>query len=59
MSFKNTNTLQQLTKPKIVNNTQEQDNGGIYKLICNTSKSHTWDRQIVVLKRDVRNKSDT
>jgi len=37
-SFKNINTLQQLTKPKIVNNTQEQDNRGICKIICSTRK---------------------
>jgi len=29
-SFKKTNTLQQLTKTKIINNTQEHDNRGIY-----------------------------
>jgi hypothetical protein len=39
ISFKNTNTLQQLTKPKIVNNTQEQDKSRIYKLSCNTCKT--------------------
>jgi len=38
ISFKITNTLQQLTKPKIVNNTQEQDKSGIYKLTCKTCK---------------------
>jgi hypothetical protein len=38
ITFKNTNTLQQLTTPKIVNNTQEQDKSGIYKLTCNTRK---------------------
>jgi phosphoribulokinase len=36
ISFKNTNTLQQLKKPKIHNNIQEQDKSGIYELICNT-----------------------
>jgi len=38
ISFKNTNTLQQLTKAKTVNNSQEQDNSGIHKLQCNTCK---------------------
>jgi hypothetical protein len=38
ISFKITNTLQQLTEPRIVNNTQEQDKSGIYKLTCNTCK---------------------
>ena len=36
--FKSTNTLQQFTKPKIANSTQEQDKSGIYKLTCNTCK---------------------
>jgi len=35
-SFKTTNTLQQLTKPKLASNTQEQEKSGIYKLTCNT-----------------------
>jgi phosphoribulokinase len=35
-SFKSTNTLQQLTKPKLARNTQEQEKSGIYKLTCNT-----------------------
>jgi len=26
----------QLKKPKMINNTQEQDKSGIYKLTCNT-----------------------
>jgi hypothetical protein len=38
ISFKNTSTLQQLTKPKIVNNAQEKDKSRIYKLTCNTCK---------------------
>jgi hypothetical protein len=38
ISFKNTNMLQ-LTKPKKVNNTQEQNKSGIYKLTCNTCKT--------------------
>ena len=36
--FKSTNTIQQLPKPKIINNIQEQDISGIYKLTCNTRK---------------------
>jgi hypothetical protein len=38
ISFKYTNTLQQLTKPKIVSSTLDQDKIGIYKLTCNTCK---------------------
>ena len=38
IAFKSTITLQQLTKPKIDNNTQERDKSGIYKLTCNTCK---------------------
>jgi len=30
-----TSTLQQLTKPKLTNNTQDLDKSGIYKLTCN------------------------
>jgi hypothetical protein len=36
IAFKNTNTLQQLTKPKIHETTQDHDKSGIYKLICTT-----------------------
>jgi hypothetical protein len=36
IAFKSTNTLQQLTKPKQVSNTQELDKSGIYKRKCNT-----------------------
>jgi len=36
VAFKSINTLQQLTKPKLASNTQEQDRSGIYKLTCNT-----------------------
>jgi hypothetical protein len=35
-AFSNTNTLQQLTKPKTENKSQEQDKSGIYELTCNT-----------------------
>ena len=38
IAFKSTNILQQFTKPKIANNTQEKDKSGIYKLTCNTHK---------------------
>jgi hypothetical protein len=38
ISFKNTNILQQLTKAKIINNTQEQGKIGIHKFQCNTCK---------------------
>ena len=36
IAFKSTNTLQQLTKPKTHNTTQDHDKGGIYKLVCKT-----------------------
>jgi len=36
ISFKSMNTIQQLTKPKLTRNTQEQDKSSIYKLMCNT-----------------------
>jgi len=36
IAFKSTNTLQQLTKPKIHDTTQDHDKSGIYKLTCNT-----------------------
>jgi phosphoribulokinase len=36
ISFKSTNTIQQLTKPKLPSKSQEHDKSGIYKLICNT-----------------------
>jgi hypothetical protein len=35
ISFKNINNLQHLTKPKINNNIQEQDNSRIFELTCN------------------------
>jgi hypothetical protein len=37
-SFKSTNTLQQLTKPKLAGITQEHEKSGVYKLACNTSQ---------------------
>jgi len=36
IAFKSTNTLQQLTKPKTHDTTQDHDKGGIYKLTCKT-----------------------
>jgi len=36
IAFSNTNTLHQLTKPKIINETTEHDKSGVYKLTCNT-----------------------
>jgi len=33
-----TNILQQLTKPNLTSNTQEQEKCGIYKLTCNISQ---------------------
>ena len=36
ISFKITNTLQQITKPKIDSSVQEQDESRIYELTCNT-----------------------
>jgi len=58
ISFKNTNMLQQLTKPKIISNTQEQDKSGIYNLNVKHAKCHTLDRQVMVLNRGIRNISD-
>jgi hypothetical protein len=41
IAFKNTSTLQQLTKLKTINQTPEHDKSGIYKLTCNTChRSH-------------------
>ena len=36
ISFKNTNTVQQLTKPKRDNKVLEQDKSRIYEITCNT-----------------------
>ena len=36
IAFRNTNTLQQLTEPKILNQAPEHDKSGAYKLTCNT-----------------------
>jgi hypothetical protein len=38
IAFKSKSTIQQLTKPKISNNTQDHNRSGIYKLTCNTCK---------------------
>ena len=41
ISFKNTDTLWQLTKLKIDSHIQEQDKSGIYELTCHTSDRQT------------------
>jgi len=42
IAFKNTNTLQQLIKPKFQDTTQEHDKSGIYKMTCKTcNKAYT------------------
>jgi hypothetical protein len=38
VTFKNTNTVQQYTKPKTLNKNQDYNMSGIYKLTCNTCK---------------------
>jgi hypothetical protein len=38
IAFKNTNTIQQYTKPKTLNNNQDYNMSGIYRLTCNTCK---------------------
>jgi len=38
IAFKNRNTIQQYTKPKILNKNQDYNMSGIYRLTCNTSK---------------------
>jgi len=38
IAFKSTITLQQLTKPKLATNSQEQDKSDVCKLTCNTCK---------------------
>jgi hypothetical protein len=38
IAFRSTNSIQQLTKPKTPNHTQEHNRSGIYKLTCNTCK---------------------
>ena len=40
ISFKSTNTIQQLTKPKLASNTEEQDKSSVYKVTCNTQDGH-------------------
>ena len=37
-AFKNTNTIQQYTKPKMIDKNQDYNKSGIYKLTCNTCK---------------------
>jgi len=36
IAFRNTNTIWQITRPKLQDNTQDHDKSGIYKLICKT-----------------------
>jgi hypothetical protein len=55
ISFKNTSTMQQLKKQKIINNTQEQDKNGIYKLTCNTFKMSYIRQTTASLKKDIKN----
>jgi len=38
IAFKNTNTIQQYTKPKVLDKNQDYIMSGIYKLTCNTCK---------------------
>ena len=38
VAFKNTNTLQQVTKPKVHKNKKEHEKSGVHKLTCNTCK---------------------
>jgi hypothetical protein len=38
IAFKNTNTIQQYTKPKTIDKNQDCNTSGIYKLTCNTCK---------------------
>jgi predicted GIY-YIG superfamily endonuclease len=38
IAFRSNNTVQQLTKQKPQNHTQEHNNSGVYKLTCNTCK---------------------
>jgi hypothetical protein len=45
IDFKNTNTLQQLTKPKTNNNATEHDNNGIYKYHATLAKDHILQRE--------------
>jgi hypothetical protein len=38
IAFKNTNTIQQYTKPKTIDKNQDYNTNGIYRLTCNTCK---------------------
>jgi hypothetical protein len=38
IALKNTNTIQQYTKPKTIDKNQDYNTSGIYKLTCNTCK---------------------
>jgi len=37
-AFKNTNTIQQYTKPNTIDKNQDYNTSGIYRLTCNTRK---------------------
>jgi len=38
IAFKNTNTIQQYTKPKTIDKNQDYNTSGIYRLTCNICK---------------------
>jgi Golgi nucleoside diphosphatase len=59
MSFKGTNTLQQLTKPKIDRNIQEQDKSRVFELACNTCQLSYIGQTNHSLNKDTKNTSDT
>ena len=50
IAFKNTNTLQQLTKLKINHNTQDHERSGVYKLTVTHANCHTLDRQTLAYR---------
>ena len=51
ISFKNTNTIQQLTKPKTINDMKERYLSEIYKLKCNKVKLSYIGQTIPSLKQ--------
>ena len=44
IAFRNTNTIRQIIRPKLQDNTQDHDKSGIYKLICKTCNKSTQDK---------------
>ena len=60
IAFKSTSTLQQLTKPKQVSNTQELDKSSIYNLTCNTCPMSYmyWTNKAQYKIRDIKNTYD-